>query len=160
MHNVLMQMPDNAPPHLVGVLEQLLRLLRQVSLTGDMSFSAAAVLSRLVREGPHRLTDLADREAVSQPGMTQLVSRLERDGLVERRPSADDGRVAIVHVTRAGRAIVERRRVQRAQAFDELLAQLSASDRASIDAAIPALIRLVELAPATFSDPDRLAVQP
>ena len=63
-----------------GVFEQVVRLLRTLTTAGGLSFAAAATLSRVVTSGPCRLTDLAAAEALSQPGMTQLVSRLERDG--------------------------------------------------------------------------------
>ena len=155
-----MQPADDTPQHLSSVLEQLLRLTRQIAQTGQLSFTAASVVAWLAREGPQRLTDLADREAVTQPAMTQLVSRLERDGLVQRGTSATDGRATVVSVTDAGRDVVERRRAERAQTFEKLLAQLSAEDRASINAAIPALVRLVEQVPAASRGTAQVGAQP
>jgi DNA-binding MarR family transcriptional regulator len=128
------------------VLERLVRVVRQLATAGDLSLPAAAVLNRLVREGPQRLTSLAAGEAVSQPGMTQLVTRLERDGLVRRTASDADGRVVLVQVTSAGEEVVARRRAQRSAALRDLLRQLDPPDRAAVRTAIPALERLVDLA--------------
>jgi DNA-binding MarR family transcriptional regulator len=50
----------------------------------DLSASAALVLNRLYREGPMRLTALAEAEGASQSGMTQLVQRMEHQGLLEK----------------------------------------------------------------------------
>src|SRR5918912_2539736 len=102
MYNSIMQSPPGVAEDLVAPLEQLLRTIRHVATAGQLSWPAAAVLGRLMREGPQRLTTLATAERVSQPGMTQLVSRLERAGLVIRRPGTDDGRTTVVHVTAAG----------------------------------------------------------
>ena len=66
--------------------------------------TAAATLASLERLGPQRLTDLAAREGVTQPAMTQLITRLEEAGLARREASPDDGRVVLVAITeRAGR---------------------------------------------------------
>jgi DNA-binding MarR family transcriptional regulator len=78
--------------------------------------------------------------------MTQLVTRLERDGLVRRTASDDDGRVVLVQVTSAGEQIVARRRAERAAALRDLLRRLDPADRAAVRAAIPALERLADLA--------------
>jgi DNA-binding MarR family transcriptional regulator len=131
---------------LSSVLERLVRVVRRLATAGDLSLPAAAVLNRLVGEGPQRLTSLAAGEAVSQPGMTQLVTRLERDGLVRRTASDADGRVVLVEVTAAGEGVVARRRAERTAALRELLRRLDPADRAAIRAAMPALERLVDLA--------------
>jgi DNA-binding MarR family transcriptional regulator len=127
-------------------------MVRRLATAGELSLPAAAVLTRLARVGPQRLTDLAAAEGVSQPGMTQLVTRLERDGLVTRAPSADDGRVVLVEVTPAGSDLVARRRAQRAAALAELMRRLEPAERAAVRAALPALDRLAELADARTGD--------
>lgn len=144
-----MQLLETSDSDLALVLEQLVRVLRRLATAGDLSVPAAAALTRLVREGPLRLTDLASGENVSQPGMTQLVTRLERDGLVRRTPSVDDRRVVLVAVTPEGRDLVARRRAQRAQALRALLDQLDPAESSSVHRAVPALARLVELALST-----------
>ncbi|MGN6246120.1 MAG: MarR family winged helix-turn-helix transcriptional regulator [Motilibacteraceae bacterium] len=128
------------------VLERLVRVVRQLASAGGLSVPAASTLTRAEREGPQRLTDLAVSQGVSQPGMTQLVGRLERDGLVRRVPSPDDGRVALVEVTAEGRRLVATRRAERAAALGALLAELDPADRTAVHAAVPALARLAELA--------------
>lgn len=133
-----------AGTELAVVLEQLVRFTRQLATAGDLSLAGASALARLVREGPQRLTELANAEGVSQPGMTQLVGRLERDGLVRRTASSDDRRGVLVEVTDAGLALVGRRRAERAQALTELLARLDPGDRAAITGALPALARLIQ----------------
>ena len=74
-------------------LEQIFGLFRSLSPPSGLSMTAAATLSGIERLGPQRLTVLAAREGVTQPAMTQLISRLEESGLVRREASPEDGRV-------------------------------------------------------------------
>jgi len=86
---------------------------------------------------------------VTQPAMTQLVSRLERGGLAQRRADPQDGRVVLVEITDRGREVMQRRREARTQRLNDLLATLTDDERAAIAAALPALHRLTELVPPT-----------
>jgi len=54
-----------------------------------------------------RMCDLAEGIMLSRSGLTRLVDRLERDGLVERLSCADDARGAFAGLTDAGRAKLE-----------------------------------------------------
>jgi DNA-binding MarR family transcriptional regulator len=131
-------------------VELLTRWLRRLPTEGDLGFPAAATLLRLTTDGPRRLTDLAAAEGLSQPGMTQLVTRLESDGLARRIPTPDDGRVVLVEATDAGAALLERRRRQRTAALAELLDRLPPPDRDAVEGALPALQRLAEAAVAAL----------
>ncbi|MEV4508236.1 MarR family transcriptional regulator [Dactylosporangium sp. NPDC049525] len=127
---------------LTAAVERLFSLLRHGNPPNDISLTAASTLRRLEREGPRRLTELAAAEGVTQPAMTQLAQRLERDGLAERTTDATDGRVVLVRVTQAGRDLLQRRRAVRAEHLTAQLRHLSAQDEALIAAALPALERL------------------
>lgn len=109
------------------------------------SFTTLSVLHTLSRTSPLRLTELTRTEQVTQPAITQLVTRLERDGLVERRPDPDDGRAVQVHITAAGLDIVRSRRRDRTSRLATLVEQLDPRQRTAIAAALPALLRLAEL---------------
>jgi DNA-binding MarR family transcriptional regulator len=130
------------PARLTAAVERLFSLLRHGNPPNDISLTAASTLRRLEREGPRRLTELATAEGVTQPAMTQLAQRLERDGLAERATDATDGRVVLVRVTQAGRDLLARRRAVRAEHLAALLTNLSQGDEALIAAALPALERL------------------
>ena len=123
-------------------LERLFGVLRRGNPPHDISLTAASTLGNLDANGPCRLTELATREGVTQPAMTQLVSRLERERLAERTTDPTDGRVVLVHVTEAGRALLASRREARARHLADRLSGLSAEERRLIGAALPALERL------------------
>ncbi len=45
--------------------------------------------------------DLARQAKTEQPSMAQMLSRMERDGLVRRAPDPDDGRAQLISLTEA-----------------------------------------------------------
>ncbi|MFI6886065.1 MarR family winged helix-turn-helix transcriptional regulator [Streptosporangium canum] len=127
-------------------VENFNRFYIRLPMLEKLSFTTLSVLDTLAHgDGPVRLTDLAKTEQVSQPGITQLVTRLERDGLVERRPDPSDGRAVLVHITEAGRRIGRSRHDDRTRHLAPLVAQLTAGQRQAIAGALPALTRIAEL---------------
>jgi DNA-binding MarR family transcriptional regulator len=74
------------------------------------------------------LTQLAERLSCVKSNITQLVDRLEADGLVERQPDLKDRRARLATLTAAGRkACREGSRVQEA-AERSLLGKLTAAE--------------------------------
>ena len=110
----------------------------------DLSRTGAGTLSLLHREGPQRITTLADREAVSQPAMTGLVQRLEATGLVVREPDPLDGRATLIAITDDGRTTMQTRRQEHDQVIAERVAQLDRDQLALLLAALPAITNLSE----------------
>jgi DNA-binding MarR family transcriptional regulator len=53
-----------------------------------------------------RMAELADGVLLSRSGMTRLVDRLEREGLLERDPCTDDGRGTYAVLTGKGEALL------------------------------------------------------
>jgi DNA-binding MarR family transcriptional regulator len=136
-------------------LERLTRMVLRLTGRGELSLTSAATLATLERSGPCRLTELAAREGVTQPAMTQLVSRLQESGLAERAGDPEDGRVVRVHITDAGRAALAARRKVRTDALARLLTQLSDDERNALVAALPAIESLTRLFPDDRSDASR-----
>jgi len=126
-------------------LERIVGLFRSLSPASGLSMTAAATLAGIERLGPQRLTLLAAREGVTQPAMTQLISRLEEAGLVRREPSTEDGRVVLVAITDEGRATLARRRAARKERLSSIIAQLSPDHRAALAIALPALDALASV---------------
>lgn len=107
-----------------------------------LGFSALSVVHTLSRRGPMRITDLARTEQIKQPALTSAVDRLERDGLVRRRPDPADGRASLVEVTAAGRDVVRSRHDSRVDGLEALLEHITDEERATLLAATTVLERL------------------
>jgi DNA-binding MarR family transcriptional regulator len=113
----------------------------------DLSASAGFAINRVCREGPLRLTSLAAKEGISQPSMTQLIKRLERQGLVDRVADPEDGRAALIEISEHGQEVVDDRRRVRRERLGGLLGTLTPEEEnalwLSARVALPVLRRLV-----------------
>jgi DNA-binding MarR family transcriptional regulator len=138
------RVPSGPAAELAVTLERLVALVRRLPSGVELSLTTVSTLITLEREGPLRLSDVAAREGVTQPGMTQLVTRLERDGYAQRRADPDDARVVRVGITAAGRRMLAERRATRAIKLRDLMGTLPAADRDRIASALPALAHLAD----------------
>src|SRR5919106_986522 len=78
----------------------------------DLPLSSYEVLINLqaAPDRRRRMADLADSVLLSRSGMTRLVDRLERDGLLVRDTCDSDGRGTFAVLTDAGDALLARAR--------------------------------------------------
>jgi DNA-binding MarR family transcriptional regulator len=58
-------------------------------------------------EGRMRMSDLAESVLLSRSGLTRLVDRLERDGLLKRERCANDARGFFAEITPKGRRLFD-----------------------------------------------------
>lgn len=112
----------------------------------DLSLTWTGTMATLHRTGPRRITDLALAQGVTQPSMTNLVRAMERDGYVERSGDPRDGRVVLVSLTKAGEELVNRRMQAAVEQFANLVELLPPDEIAALEAALPALTHLHDLA--------------
>ena len=122
----------------VGTTLMVRHLARGTSLTSRNVLSALAV------KGPSRLTALAAATGIAQPAMTQLVGRLEREGLVVRLIDPEDARATLVAVTDAGRALRDELHQSLHERMAELLDRLPADDQATLALAMRVATPLLE----------------
>lgn len=135
-------------------IERLLMWVRRQA-PSQVSTSTITTLDTLATSGPLRVSELAEREAISQPGMTTLINRLETAGQAERVADPSDGRATLVRITQAGRAVLARRHADRAAALLRYLNLLDADERAALVAAVPAVAHLVSLDADALTTTDR-----
>ncbi|SFE38386.1 MarR family protein [Paenibacillus algorifonticola] len=95
------------------VIEDLTKIFIRLPSIEKLSFTTLSVLHTLSHKSPMRLNELIATEQVTQSAITQLVTRLERDGLVERRSDPTDGRAVLVHITSQGAKVIDSRRIDR-----------------------------------------------
>jgi len=131
--------PEALSADLAAAVTDVARLLIREGL--HVNRTSLSVLTTL-RDGPRRITDLAASEFISQPGMTMLVSRLEDEGWVVRRPDERDGRVVNVAITKKGLSTLERAIAARTEALRRRIAPLGRKERQALADAIEALTRL------------------
>lgn len=131
-----------------GLEQAAILIVRHLSEGAALTTSMA--LASLYRDGPARVTALAAAAGIGQPGMTDLVQRMGRQGLVTRVEDPGDGRAALITITDAGRALLNDRRRNRHDRLAELLAAVSPHDAATLSlamrVALPIIRELIEIA--------------
>jgi DNA-binding MarR family transcriptional regulator len=100
----------------------------QLAAAHDLPLSSYEVLITLEPAPGHklRMSELADSVLLSRSGMTRLVDRLERDGLLERDHCTADGRGCFAVLTGKGlEALTEARRTHLGGVRDRFLSQFA-----------------------------------
>lgn len=127
------------------VVGRLRRRLREVYDTSELTPSQTSLLSRLGKEGPASLSDLAAAERVRPQSVAATLGALDERGLIQRRPDPHDGRKFLVSLSEAGqRFLGDKRRAGEewlARAFDE---RYDEDERRTVIAAMTLLDRLTE----------------
>lgn len=88
-----------------------------------ITWAAFRVLFAVSAVGPITPAQLAHLSSVSAASISSVLNTLERNGLVKRRPSPEDGRSVVVTLTAAGQRLV-----------DEMLVRNNAREVAWMDA--------------------------
>jgi len=94
------------------------------------------VLATLRRAGaPHALSPTALYEAamISSGGMTNRLDRLERAGLIERKPNPEDRRGILVALTEAGFTLIDGLMTAHVENEKTALATLSRDEQEQLD---------------------------
>lgn len=121
----------------------VLRLLHSGSAVGDriersleplgLSLAKMGVLRHLVAAGDSLpLGQLAERLSCVRSNVTQLVDRLEADGLVRRVPDPGDRRSVLARITDQGRSSFAAGARAQAEAEQAILGDLSAGEQAQL----------------------------
>lgn len=86
----------------------LLRRIDEALASHGLTFSRfeALALLHFTRSGELPLGKVGERLQVHPASVTNTIDRLERDGLVERRPHPGDGRATLACITDRGRSVV------------------------------------------------------
>jgi DNA-binding MarR family transcriptional regulator len=130
---------DDLRPVLLRLARELRKETEQLGVTARQ-----ATLLWLVKRSPGlSLAELAAEEGISPPALSGHVDRLERVGLLERVRSTEDRRRVGLRLTDDGVKLMRRIRARRTTWLAERLRGIEPAELTAIDAAIPALQRLL-----------------
>jgi DNA-binding MarR family transcriptional regulator len=127
----------------IGGLSRRLRPTAAGTAAG-LTPTRVSVLLHVVRGGALRLSELAASEGINPTMLSRVVADLSEAGLLARVNDESDRRAAWVKPTAAGKRLAERMRRERTDALNVALGELSTSDRAKLERALPALEALAE----------------
>jgi DNA-binding MarR family transcriptional regulator len=130
---------DRLRPVLLRVGRELRREAREVGISPEQ----VSLLVAIKYAPGIGVRELAARERVTPPAMSNHVDRLERDGLVSRTPSASDRRRVGLTLTDEGQRMLRRVRSRRTAWLATRLRGLSPEELEAVEAAVEPLSRLL-----------------
>jgi DNA-binding MarR family transcriptional regulator len=130
-----------------AVAQEIVKVIPQVMRTigAERQFSGHAMLPAhfhlliLLANHPCNLSELAVRQVVSLPTMSNSISVLVERGWVNRVPSPDDRRQVLLELTPDGRVVLTEIKSRAEARVAEVLGKLSSDDLASLSAGLAVL---------------------
>jgi DNA-binding MarR family transcriptional regulator len=122
----------------------LTRLIRTLRRRGRsrLTPSQVSALSTVEEYGPIRISALATYESLGASAATRVVASLEELELLERSVDPDDKRASLVNLSERGHAELNELKRERTLDISSMLERLSAKERQTIEAALPALEKI------------------
>jgi len=126
------------------LIGRLSRRLRRTEAGAQLTPTQLSVLASVVRHGPLGLAELSQLEGINPTMLSRIAAKLNRAGLIARRPDPHDGRAALLFPTTTGRRLQRRIQAERNDVLGQRLQELAASERRRLIDAIPALEALAD----------------
>ena len=111
-------------------------------------------LDLLSRRDNRPMKELAARLRVDPSTATRAVQRLESDGLVERYPSPEDGRVVLVRITDEGARRHDAVAARRSTAMMHILSEFEPAERAQLADLLDRFVESVDTVMTRMADPN------
>ena len=143
MANEMSILSTDIADHLHSVAIHLLRKLRREDESSGLNAPRLSALSVIVFAGPVTPSDLASAEQVRPPTMTRIVNALERQGLVTKKKSLEDGRSTRLSATAAGKKLLLEGRKRRVRALARQIDRLPREKQMALHAAAQILQEVV-----------------
>jgi len=116
----------------------------------DLTPSQAQLLC-VIKDQPRGMTELTRMLRLERPGLSGLVDRVERRGLVRRDTHAHDRRAVTLTPTPQGRKITEKFYAEVSERLQGVIAHLPAGDQGHFDRIASSII-FTESVPAVFGN--------
>ena len=126
-------------PVLLRLARHLRREIHSLGVTGGQ----VSLLVAIKQSPGITARELADRERISAPGMSGHLVRLEAADLIRRERASDRRRIGLF-VTEEGERVLRSVKKRRTAWLAGRLEKLSPTERAAVEAALPALEKLLD----------------
>ena len=105
--------------------------LRNIASLG-LGLSDFGILEMLLHKGPLPVNTIGEKIRLTSGSVSVAIDRLEAKGLVERRNDPNDRRARVVHLTAAGRKLIECAFARHAEAMEQAAAGVTGHERTEL----------------------------
>lgn len=143
-------MPKSAPAESIAAVRcfnrfytQHLGVLQQAWLDSPFSLTEARVLYEIRERSAATASEIARELDLDAGYLSRILRRFQKNGLVRKEPSPEDGRQSMLAITPEGRKAFAPLEARTNQQIGELLARLSVADREQLVSALRIVEQLV-----------------
>lgn len=95
----------------------------------EMSITEFGVLELLYHKGKQTINNLRQRVLVASSSISYVVNELEQDGYIEKQKCTEDKRVTYIHLTDAGRKMMDSVFPEHQEVIEEIMSDLSDEEK-------------------------------
>lgn len=126
----------------IALLHKTLR--RQAGVTQEYSLTETETIGLLSRQKSMLPTELASATRITTQSMSQILKKLEENGIIIRTPSEQDKRKVYISLSAQGKKLIEKYRMKRDEWLNhEIETLLSTKEKDVLMKAVPILHKLI-----------------
>ena len=129
-------MSEEILPLAQQILETVPLIMRTVSAglrrSNHIGVSAQFRVLWILEHGPQSLSELAEKQHVSLPTMSNSISILEERGWIQRKRSTEDRRKVVIEISPAGLEVLEETRREMEARVTAIIGALSVMEREQV----------------------------
>jgi DNA-binding MarR family transcriptional regulator len=121
-------------------------LRRQLQSVSSFSMTELETIRYLIREDKLLPTELAALTKIKTQSMSQILKKLEEQGIIKRTPSTDDKRKVYISLSSAGKKIIEKARYEKDEWLRGVIKHLlTDKEKELLVKALPVLQKIAEI---------------
>jgi len=125
---------------LLVLRRNIVEAIKKQGLKHDLTFSQVEVLHFIGPSGRVTMRSISDYLRITPPSATEIVTEMEKKGLVKRTSDRDDRRVVYIAFTRMSQKLFSSISQSKELIFKKMIAKLSRADQSSLERIIRILI--------------------
>jgi DNA-binding MarR family transcriptional regulator len=127
----------------VSSLHKLLR--RQLADASSYSMTELETIGLIIKSGKILPTELAAKTKITTQSMSQILKKMDEQGIIKKTPSREDKRKVYISLTSSGKKMVEKIRYERDEWLRSVIEKmLSAREKEILAKALPVLNKLIQ----------------
>lgn len=120
-------------------------LRKEMTIAKGYSMTELETIGQIFKSDGILPTELAIRTRITTQSMSQILTKLESAGIIQKTPSETDGRKKLISITDLGREMVAKTRYERDEWLkDGIENMLNEEEMKQLERTIPILTKLIE----------------